>query len=81
MTLEELKKRATASEATLIEAVEAALRPAIVKDVTDRVFHEMNKQFEPAYADLKDWFRERHYSGGNNPLKTAFDNTCKALQP
>lgn len=81
MTLEELKKRATAAESTLIDAVEAALRPAITKEVTDQVFDEMNKQLLPAIEDLTDWFRSRGYSGGHNPIRTAFDNTRKALIP
>lgn len=65
MTLQELKKRATASELTLIEAVEESLYEEIVEEVKQKAFCFIEKnlppdretiQFSPESA--KNWGRD-----------------------
>lgn len=53
MTLEDLKKRATASELTLIEAVEAALRPAIIAEVRKKAFEFVNANPPPTREEMR----------------------------
>lgn len=65
-TLDDLKKRATAAELTLIEATIAAIRPDVVTEVnatlmewlkkndpTDRIDHYSQEQLRRWYHDLK----------------------------
>jgi hypothetical protein len=53
MTLDELKKRATASELTLIEATEKTLRKEVIRDVTTRLVNFIGDNPPPSREDHK----------------------------
>ena len=52
MTLDELKKRATAAELTLIEAVTEALGPAIQNEVTERAIKFVSANLPPSREEM-----------------------------
>ena len=53
MNLEDLKKRATASELTLIEATEKALRADAVSEVRKKVLFFIQGDFPPSRDDFR----------------------------
>ena len=71
MNLIELKGKASLSELLVIQAAEKAIQ----KDITDKIFDALGEELRPVERDLTEWFRERRFTGGNNPIKTAFDKT------
>lgn len=52
MNTKELKSKATASELTLIEAVESAVRKELLGDVLRELFDWMDKNMPPSRDDL-----------------------------
>ena len=66
MTLDDLKKRATASELTLIEAVEKAIRQEVSLETRKAVYDYILKNppgyHRPEGMEMRDWFQrmEKH---------------------
>lgn len=71
MTLEDLKKRATASELTLIEATESAVRASLTTDMLTLLASYLHENPPPSREDFR--------FGGNDVYREWFSRLSKHL--
>ena len=77
MTLTELKTNASLSELLVIQATEKALQT----DIMNKAIDALGEELRPVERDLTEWFRDRHYTGRDNPIKAAFDKVRARFIP